>query len=512
MNVTLTGCGEEEPDAGSLAWAYLPFEAPGGEGLGVSAGGLSHANGSMITRTVHCGASGVPYFAAMLHPRSLMLFLALLLAVILNAQVLHRKGSLGAQLEAVAEDKGVRVVRVIPGTTAASIGLRAGDVVRALNGTRVNTVGALVDVVRNWESDMPLVVRIARGGRERDLKGRVVGKPLETSDQGSVIYGEVPFDGGALRSILELPHGVHRPPVVLWLPGVGCYSQDYAADPRSPYKQWVEGLVERGIAVFRVEKPGMGDSRNRTSCLDMDFDHEVAAYCAALAHLRSLPDIDPERIFLYGHSMGVLSLPRVAASGAVAGAIAWGGVATTWFEYELRLIREQEAIKGMDPVAIEERMRARLPLLTDFYLHQRPVQELAQRPEHAAALAEYYDGRTWHGLQHPDFFQDIGRLDILAAYRALDRPMLLLAGEHDLHAIDTGWATTIADAVNRSRAGSAICKVVPGTTHHYHTVPSMQEYVDMEADGRITAAYMAEHFNAEVPRLIAEWMFDRGKQ
>lgn len=412
-------------------------------------------------------------------------------------------------MEAAADGTGVRIARVIPGTTAASIGLRPADVVLAVNGTRVKAVGELVGLVREWERDMPLAVRVERGGRERNLKGRVVGRPMETSEHGKVIHGEVPFDGGALRSILELPHGTERAPVVLWLPGVGCYSQDFAADPRSPYKQWVEALVARGIAVFRVEKPGMGDSRNATHCLDMDFDHEVAAYTAALANLRGLPGIDPERIFLYGHSMGVLSLPHVAASGPVAGAIAWGGLATSWFEYEVRLIREQEAIKGMDPVAIEERVRALLPLLTEFYVHGRTVEELAQRPDLAAALAEYYDGRTWHGLQHPDFFQDIGRLDILAAYRAIDRPLLLLAGEHDLHTIDTRWAAAIADAVNRTRPGSATSMVVPGTTHHYHTVPSMQDYVRMEAEGRIDAAYMADHFNSEVPRIIAEWLLGR---
>ncbi len=422
------------------------------------------------------------------------------------SQPLVRKGSLGAQLEMSTDPAGIRIVRVIPGTTAASIGLRPGDAVQTVNGTPVRAINDLVAMVGDWSAGMPLRLEVMRNGARKALDGKVVGKPQEVSAHGQVIYGEVPFDGGALRSILELPDGTEEAPVVLWLPGVGCYSQDFAADPRSPYKQWVEGLVQRGIAVFRVEKPGMGDSRNRTSCLDMDFDHEVAAYSAALAHLRGLPGIDPERIFLYGHSMGVLILPRVAASGPVAGAIAWGGLATSWFEYEVRLIREQEAIKGMDPVAIEERVRARLPLLAEFYVHGKTVEELAQRPELATALAEYYDGRTWHGLQHPDFFQDIGRLDILAAYRAIDRPLLLLAGEHDLHAIDTGWAAAIADAVNRTRPGSATSMVVPGNTHHYHTVPSMQDYVRMEAEGRIDAAYMADHFNMDVPRVIAEWV------
>jgi len=423
-----------------------------------------------------------------------------------TAQVLERKGALGARLEPVADGRGVRIVEVLPLGSAAGIGLKAGDELLIVNGTEVTTVGDLVQQVGRWRKNEALTVTALRHARSVKLKGRVVGKPLETSEHGEVRYGEVPFDGGALRSILIRPKGVARPPVILWLPGVGCYSQDFFASPRSPYKQWVEDIVAQGIAVYRVEKPGMGDSRNNTPCEQMDFDHEVEAYRTALVHLHNMPDIDAGRIFLYGHSMGVLSAPLVATAAPVAGIIAWGGVATTWFEYEVELIREQQRLEGRDVVAIEADLRAKLPLLADFYLAQRTPEELAQVSAYAEVLPDYTEGALWHGLMHYSFFHDIGRFDILSAYRGANCPVLTLAGEFDLHTVDTTWAATIADAVNATRPGAAESRVVKGTTHHYHTVPSMQEYVRMQAAGTLDQNFMAEHFNAEVPRLVARWV------
>jgi len=63
----------------------------------------------------------------------------------------------------------------------------------------------------------------------------------------------------------------------------------------------------------------MGDSRNSTPCEQMDFDHEVETYRTALTHLHSMPGIDADRIFLYGHSMVVLSAPLMATAAPIAG-------------------------------------------------------------------------------------------------------------------------------------------------------------------------------------------------
>ncbi len=143
---------------------------------------------------------------------------------------------------------------MIPGTSAAAMGLRQGDVIIAVDDSAVNAVGQ--------------VVALMRDGKNKQFRGRVVGKPRRTSERGAVIYGEVPSRTVPYAAYSNFRRGWRSR---RWSSGyrADCYSQDFFADQRSPYKQWVEGLVQRGIAVYRVEKPGMGDSRTTTQCMEM---------------------------------------------------------------------------------------------------------------------------------------------------------------------------------------------------------------------------------------------------
>lgn len=131
-------------------------------------------------------------------------------------------------------------------------------------------------------------------------------------------------------------------------------------------------------------------------------------------------------------------------------------------------------------------------------------------PELLPVLKEYYAGGLWHGLQHYSYFQDVAKLDVLANYRATDSPVLLLAGGSAMHAVDTTWANSIADAVNAARSGTANSIIFPHTTQHYCTVPSIPELVRMEQDGTLDDAYISEHFNRDVPRRVADWI--KGRQ
>lgn len=437
---------------------------------------------------------------------ALLCALFLLLAPFSHAQQLERKGTLGIQMVNNEEGDGLFVQRVFPSTTASNIGLVEDDLLLSINGVAFNDVYDLVDEVGEWRKGKQLEVLVQRKGKEKRLKGSVVGKPFETSEHGEVRYGHVDFDGGMLRSILELPHGVENPPVLFFLPGVGCGSLDYFYDPNSTIKQFVEALVEQGIAVYRVEKPGMGDSQGTKDCLEMDFNYEVAAFDAALDKLKSMPEIDAEHIFLYGHSLGTISAPAIASQNKVAGIIAWGGISTTWYEYELKIQRDQKVLFGWDYLRIDSLFRRNSPFLFDFYIRKQSPEQLAAQPGYAPVVEDFFDGPLLHGLQHYSYFQTLNEVDLMTAYKASDCPVLALAGEHDIHTIDTKWAADIAAAVNFYRPGDGEYMVLPKTTHHYHTVPSIAEYNELRANGGLTGQYMAEHFNPDVPMYVQRWV------
>ena len=441
----------------------------------------------------------------MLH-QFLLLAIFTVFALQSNAQTLERKGTFGVQMEALEDGSGIEVLKVFENTTASAIGLEAKDILLSVNGKPYGDVMDLVAAIGDWRMGHSIEVEIKRGEAKELLKGKVVGKPLETSDFGEVTYGAVNFDGGQLRSILEMPHGVKNPPVVFFLPGIGCGSLDYYYNPNTPIKLLVESLVAEGIAVYRVEKPGMGDSEGTKHCLEMDFDYEVAAFDAALKELKTLSNIDTEQIFLYGHSLGVISAPLIAAQNKVAGIIAWGGIASSWYEYSLKIHRDQQILFGADYVEIEKDFREISPFLYDFLIHQKTPDELAQIHEYQNCHEYYFQGELVHGLQHYSYFHSLNKVDIFTAYKNANCPILAIAGEHDLHAIDTRWAKTLADMVNFYRPNQGTSVIIPKTTHHYHTVPSIEVYNELRKTGKMNGVYMAQHFNKDVPFVVQKWI------
>jgi dienelactone hydrolase len=87
-----------------------------------------------------------------------------------------------------------------------------------------------------------------------------------------------------------------------------------------------EGLSSRNIVVLRYDK------RTRTYASQMsgtDYtlrDETIADAAQAVALLRKQPEVDPERIFVVGHSLGGYAIPRIVADsdkqgGRIAGAV-----------------------------------------------------------------------------------------------------------------------------------------------------------------------------------------------
>lgn len=438
--------------------------------------------------------------------------LSFLFMISLNSfgQELSRKGTLGIQMENNDASTGISVVKVFPNTTASALGLKQGDLVKSINQKQFTDVIDLVAEVGNWRKGDILKVKVLRGTENLLLEAKVVGKPLETSNYGTIIYDHVDFDGGKLRSILSLPEGIDNPPVIFSLPGIGCGSVDYCYQPEAMLKLWVEELVKSGVAVYRVEKPGMGDSEGTKKCKEMDFNYEVAAFQAALDHLKTIKSINPEQIFLYGHSLGTVSAPLVAKGKNVAGIIAWGGIASTWFEYSLKLKKDQRILMGDDYSEIDTEFRAFTPFLYDFYINKMTPDELRSKSEYAEQSKQYFNGTDMvKGLHHYSFFHTLNDVNILNAYKEADCPVLTLAGELDIHAIDTQWAKRLADLVNYYRPNDGTHVIIPKTTHHYFTIPSLELYNERRSNNAISAAYIAKHFNTDVPMIVQKWVKDQ---
>ena len=421
-------------------------------------------------------------------------------------QELKRKGSLGIELKVKDSIAGIFVVDVLENTTASAIGIQPNDILVAIGQDSVLEAATLLDLIDNWREGDPVEIRILREGKKMSLSGNVAGKPYETSQNGIVIYDAIPFDGGQIRSILELPKNTASPPVVLYLPGVGCASYDFGSEPNHPIKLLVESLVDQGIAVFRMEKPGMGDSHGTTHCQEMDYDYEINAYAKALEVLKRNSKIDTNRIFLFGESLGTITAPYVAVKQNIAGIIAWGGIVTSWFEYYMRLQRDQKILLGEDYQKMDEDFRKNLPFFYDFLIQKLNPNQLRKNTQYQSFVDSHFKENLWHGLHHYTYFQNLNDKNILSTYKEANCPVLALAGEYDIHTADTTWAIMLSDAINHYTPGRGSYKILEETTHHYYKVPSVEVYIDKLRNGKITPKYMSDNFNDQIGREMGKWI------
>ena len=122
----------------------------------------------------------------------------------------------------------------------------------------------------------------------------------------------------SLPATLTMPRGGgSRWPALVLVHGSGPNDRNEMIGPNRPFQDLAWGLASRGIAVLRYEK------RTRVHGARMAADPRFLSFTVkeetvddaveAVKLLRGLPEIDPERVFVLGHSLGGMLIPRIAA-------------------------------------------------------------------------------------------------------------------------------------------------------------------------------------------------------
>lgn len=119
-----------------------------------------------------------------------------------------------------------------------------------------------------------------------------------------------------LPGTLTMPKGDGPFPGVVLLQGSGPHDEDETIGPNKPLKDLAWGLASRGIAVFRYEKRTQkygAQSNEDPAKLTVD-DETMSDAEAAVSLLAKQANVDPQRVYLAGHSIGAYLAPRIAAS------------------------------------------------------------------------------------------------------------------------------------------------------------------------------------------------------
>ena len=114
-----------------------------------------------------------------------------------------------------------------------------------------------------------------------------------------------------LPGTLTLPKNGKDLPVVIWYMARGASDRDETVGANKPFRDLAYGLAERGIAVIRYDKrTKVYGADSAPAGKEITFDEEsVDDALSAIKLARSIPTINPERIYILGHSLGGTLLP-----------------------------------------------------------------------------------------------------------------------------------------------------------------------------------------------------------
>lgn len=418
-----------------------------------------------------------------------------------SAQELERRASLGVQVEKT-DAAGIEVIRVVEGSSAQLMTIQKGDILLELNDQAIHHVDEFINSISSHREGEAIKLNISRAEKNLVVEGRLKGRPYEKPKFGSVHYGTVDYEGGQLRSILNLPEGAESPPVLFFIQGYSCRTIDIYWNEENRLRKIINGLVQEGIAVYRVEKPGMGDSKTVKDCSEIGYHEEVESFLSGLRALKASDAIDSERIVLFGHSLGGMTAPLVAAQEPVLGVINYGSVTSSWFEFLLKREREHGRLRRDNPVEVEKSTREMIPFLTDYLILKMSEHELQMKYsdylEHHST--PYLAGRAFH------FMQELQEVDITQALLDCNTHVLAIHAEADYNCIDSDWAAHTEYIVNSHRPGMGQWKLLSGTSHSFAKVGSLETFMDLREAGVINSKWADSNFNPELIDIVVDWI------
>jgi dienelactone hydrolase len=290
-----------------------------------------------------------------------------------------------------------------------------------------------------------------------------------------------------LPGTLTLPKGPGPFPGLVLVHGSGPNDRNEALGPNRPFQDLAWGLATRGIAVLRYDK------RTKVYAERYKSDPKLRASLTvwqetiddALEAARTLsrnPKVAPRDVFILGHSLGGMLIPRIALAGRdldLAGFIILAGLTRP---VEDTIVQQMTYLAGLNGPPGEEAEKQ----LEKYRAEAAEIKAL--KPSDAGSMKLYFNAAAAYWL-------DLRSYDPPEVAREVKRPMLILQGGRD-------YQVTTADFDNWKRAlegrPSVTFKFYPGANHLF-----------FEGRGIITPnEYQYVHGSVAEPvvREIADWI------
>ena len=437
--------------------------------------------------------------------KNLFLFFSICSLNLLFSQSLQRKVQFGARVEYVTENgtSGCKVLQVARGTSVA-LKLQEKDLIVKIGNSTFASTDEFTQQFLTYSPNQEVQVTVLRGKKKLILKAKAVARPYETDDNATVIYDEVAYKGGQLRVIINKPFKENKMPAMLFIPGYTCSSID-DLPTYHPYKRIVDAYVDAGYVTLRVEKSGLGDSKNTPPCESCDLLDEIENFEVGLKKLKSLPYVDPNQIIIVGHSMGGIVAPAISAKNKVAGVVVYGTTAKSWFEYQIEMYRVQNALSGMNPIEVEQSVIAQYDLNYRYFVKKEKLEDIAKETKADSILRTSweYDGKGKIYSRNAEYWRQIQDYPHLENWKNTTAKVLVQFGESDFQAFSKADHQQIVNTVNFFNPGKATLMTYPSTDHFYAKSGTMQEAYNKFSNGQIQQLF--DEYNQEVGLSAVKW-------
>lgn len=269
---------------------------------------------------------------------------------------------------------------------------------------------------------------------------------------------EVPLSVGTwkLPALLTFPAGPPRAGIVL-VQGSGPSDKDETIGPNKPFRDLAHGLAGQGIATLRYDKRTIAHGLMMSLGRPTVEDEVIEDALAALALLRSRPELKGRPIVLLGHSLGAILGPEMARrDGQLHGLILMAGPVRP---FEEALIDQLTYLGGQDP-EIKKVIAS--------------IQKLASLPDDDKSIlgAPAYYWREVKALQDRS----------LATAQKLPCPILVLQGGRDYQATEQDYRLWMAGLQGRKVKGQLFPRLnhlfAPGEGKATPAEYEEQNYVD----------------------------------
>jgi uncharacterized protein len=276
---------------------------------------------------------------------------------------------------------------------------------------------------------------------------------------------------------LTIPRGrvSGRAPAVVTITGSGPEDRDEESIVLigyRPFRELADTLGRVGIAVLRLDDRGVnGSDAGPLTATTADYADDIRA---AVAYLRTRPEIDGARIGLVGHSEGGLEAPMIASTDPQIRAI---------------VLMASSASTGREVVAEQNRY------LIDSVAHLRG----AARDSMILRTRRAADSLARNGAWETFFFD----YDPSVTARRVKTPVLILQGETDRQ-VAPNEATKLSAAFRSGGNTRVTVRTFPETNHLFVADPSG---AFRDAAGNLAYASLPSlHVRREVLGAIAEWL------